>query len=543
MRQVLFRTFVFILMVIFTISCANRGTPSGGEKDILPPKIIRSTPENFTTNFKGKEIRIYFNEYIKIKDVQKQLIISPPMDPEPDITPLGLASKYIKIVINDTLDANTTYAFNFGQSIVDNNEENPYPYYKYVFSTGDYIDSLSVKGTILDAKNRIADKFVSVMLYDVDSTFTDSIVYKKKPKYITNTLDSVTTFSIDNIKAGKYLLVAMKDENKNFTFQQKTDKIGFYDKFITVPSDSLYNIKLFKEQLDFRVERPKQIAGQKISFGFEGDIEDLTIEMLDPKPESFEQRITKEKSTDTLYYWYRPKLELDSTMFVIRNKTYIDSLKHRFRDLEKDSLTIRPLQSGSIDFAADFAIEGTIPFTKIENSKIKIMDKDSVDVSFQTKFDSLKNTYSFQFNKKESNVYKIEILPDALTDFFGNVNDSLNYSLRTKAYDQTGNIRVSVVNATYPLIVQLVDDKGVVKYEQFSSEPKLFDFRYINPVTYYLRVIFDSNNNQKWDSGNYLKKQQPERISYYPELLDVRAGWDLVQEFILEKTDPDPLKN
>ncbi|MCB0383406.1 MAG: hypothetical protein KDD05_08955, partial [Psychroserpens sp.] len=86
----------------------------------------------------------------------------------------------------------TTYAFNFGQSIVDNNEENPYDYYRYVFSTGDVIDSLSVKGIILDAEKRQPDTFVSVMLYELDSTYTDSTVYKQKPKYITNTLDSLT---------------------------------------------------------------------------------------------------------------------------------------------------------------------------------------------------------------------------------------------------------------------------------------------------------------------------------------------------------------
>ena len=92
-----------LISLSFIIGCANRGTPSGGEKDITPPEIIRSVPENFTTNFSENEIRIYFNEYIKIKDVQRQLIISPPMDPEPDILPLGVASKYISIKIRDTL--------------------------------------------------------------------------------------------------------------------------------------------------------------------------------------------------------------------------------------------------------------------------------------------------------------------------------------------------------------------------------------------------------------------------------------------------------
>ncbi|MGJ8591795.1 MAG: Ig-like domain-containing protein [Aquaticitalea sp.] len=543
MRQIFLKTFVLILMVLSIISCANRGTPSGGEKDLLPPKIIRSNPENLSTNFKGKEIRIYFDEYIKIKEIQKQLIISPPMDPEPDITPQGSPSKYIKIVINDTLDDNTTYAFNFGQSIVDNNEENPYPYYRYVFSTGDYIDSLSVKGTIFDAEKRVADEFVSVMLYEVDSTFQDSIIYKKKPKYVTNTLDSLTTFSIDNIKAGKYMLVALKDGNRNFTFQQKSDKIGFYERFITVPSDSTYNIKLFNEELDFKAERPKQIAGQKIAFGYEGDAKDMKIEMLDDKPEDLEVRLTKDVKTDTLYYWYKPKLELDSTRFVVRNKTYIDTLKHRFRDIEKDSLVISSINSGSINYGDEFMLRANIPFTNMDASKIKIMDKDSMDVAFSAEMDTLKNTYTFKFDKKESGAYKINMLPEAFTDFFGNVNDTLNYSVQTKAYDQFGNIRVSLVNADYPVVVQLTDDKGEVKYEKFATESRLFDFRYINPSKYFLRVIFDTNGNQKWDSGNYLQKRQPERISYYPAELEARSGWDLVEEFTLEKTNPDPLKN
>jgi len=107
-------------------------------------------------------------------------------------------SKYITIKISDTLLANTTYAFNFGNSITDNNEGNPYPYYRYVFSTGAYIDSLSIKGNIVDALKKEPETFVNVSLYEVDSTFTDSIIYKENPKYITNTLDSLTTFSIEN---------------------------------------------------------------------------------------------------------------------------------------------------------------------------------------------------------------------------------------------------------------------------------------------------------------------------------------------------------
>ena len=204
--------FAFIIGLVF-INCANRGTPDGGPKDETPPSIVKSDPENYSTNFKGNEIKVYFDEYIKIKDLQKQLIISPPMKTQPDVMPLGGASKYITIKIYDTLQPNTTYAFNFGNSITDNNEGNPYPYYRYVLSTGDYIDSLSVNGNIVDALKREPETFVNVALYEVDSTFTDSIIYKETPKYITNTLDSLTTFSIENLRPGKYMLISTKNRS------------------------------------------------------------------------------------------------------------------------------------------------------------------------------------------------------------------------------------------------------------------------------------------------------------------------------------------
>ena len=169
MRSYLTRILGIVFIALIIVSCANRGSPSGGEKDTEPPVITSESPKNFSTNFKGDEIIITFNEYVKIKDLRKQLIISPPMDTDPIVYPMGGASKYISIKIKDTLQPNTTYAFNFGESIVDNNEENPYPYYRYVFSTGDTIDSLSVKGYVEDALLKKPETFISVMLYEVDS--------------------------------------------------------------------------------------------------------------------------------------------------------------------------------------------------------------------------------------------------------------------------------------------------------------------------------------------------------------------------------------
>ena len=151
MRKIILCRIVVIFCVFLFFQCANRGTASGGEKDITPPVIISEMPENFSTNFSDNEIKIYFDEYIKLKNIQKQLIVSPPMDPPAEITPMGSASKHITIKIHDTLQPNTTYAFNFGSSIEDNNEGNVLEVLSYKFSITNSLDTLNLRGALYDA--------------------------------------------------------------------------------------------------------------------------------------------------------------------------------------------------------------------------------------------------------------------------------------------------------------------------------------------------------------------------------------------------------
>jgi len=534
MRLPLMRILNFVFIAIITVSCANRGTPSGGEKDEEPPVILKSVPENFSTNFKGNEIKIYFDEYVKIKDLRKQLIVSPPMDIDPVVTPMSVASDYISIKIKDTLEANTTYAFNFGESIVDNNEGNPYPYYRYVFSTGDVIDSLSVKGFVKDALLQEPETFISVMLYEVDSTYTDSLVYKEKPRYITNTLDSLTTFSIDNIKAGSYKLIALKDKNSNYKFDQKNDKIGFIEEHITVPSVSNYKLTLFNEDVNFKAIKPKQDGESRIIFPFEGDYKSMRIKVLGETPKDYQTRIIKDDVTDTLYYWYKPKFKIDTTFFIVSNQKYVDTFKHRFRSLKADSLTMKNLTSGTLDFDQDFTIEANIPLTKIDTSKIKLIDKDSMPVPYNIKYDTIFNRYKFLINKQEDEKYKFTMLPGTFTDFYDGINkDTLNYSVRTKLKSEYGNIRVNLRNAKFPLIVQLVNNKGVVLYERYTTESPVVDFNNLIPRRYALRVIYDSNGNGKYDTGNFLLGIQPERVSYSEPIDEVRSNFDWIIEFPL----------
>ena len=255
--------YIPFLLVFLMMSCAKRGSITGGLKDTLAPVLKYSSPKNFSTDFKANEIILTFDEYVKLKNTNKQLIISPPMKHEPIILPTT-ASKEITIKILDTLQPNTTYSMNFGQSIADNNEGNALNQFKYVFSTGSYIDSLSIGGIVKDAYEKNVDNFVSVMLYEVNDKFKDSVVYKEFPRYITNTLDSLRTFKLENLKAGKYLLVALKDKGSNNKFNPKDDKIGFIKHYITVPNDTLFELELFKEAQALKVLKPMQASGNRL---------------------------------------------------------------------------------------------------------------------------------------------------------------------------------------------------------------------------------------------------------------------------------------
>ncbi|MGB0897098.1 MAG: Ig-like domain-containing protein [Flavobacteriaceae bacterium] len=525
---------IVAVLCVCIISCAKKGRPSGGPKDITPPKMVIATPENYSTNFSENEIKILFNEYVKLNDINKQLIISPPLKIKPLISPQSGASKYVKIKIYDTLQPNTTYSFNFGKSIVDNNEGNPYQYFKYVFSTGETIDSLQLNGSVRDALAKTTDDFVSVMLYEIDSTYTDSTVYNTPPRYITNTLDSATTFQFENLKAGTYQLLALKEESDNFMFNQKTDKIAFKEELITVPSKESHELLLFKEIENYKALRPKHERLNRIKFRYEGQaVEPIGIQLISDA--NIRSMVTKPIDNDTLNYWFKPSLEVDSLKFIMRHEQQIDTFKVRMRKKVKaDSLSFKPVTRG-LTLDGDYQISSTTPISQIDNAKINVLNQDSIALPFTTSIEKLTNIINLKFEKAENEKYTINILPEAFTDFFEATNDTLVYRTTTKKLSAYGNIKVTLNNAPKtPLIVQLVTSKGEVSYEKFGTGVTVFDFVNVDPSTYNLRVIFDDNNNQKYDTGHYLKKLQPERVSYHPDAIEIRANWDVEERFTLK---------
>ncbi|WP_291098558.1 MULTISPECIES: Ig-like domain-containing protein [unclassified Flavobacterium] len=533
--------YILFLLVLAMIGCAKRGSITGGLKDTIAPVLKMSFPKNFSTNFKGNEIKLTFDEYIKLKNLKKQLIISPPMKHEPLILPTN-ASKYITIKINDTLQPNTTYSFNFGQSIADNNEGNPYNQFKYVFSTGAYIDSLTLGGSVKDAYNKEVESFVSVMLYDVNDKFKDSVVYNKNPKYVTNTLDSLKTFKLENLKAGKYLLVAMKDYNSNNKFNPKKDKIGFNKQFITIPNDTLYELKLFKEVLPFKAFKPIQASGNRLILPYEGNSNKSEI-TLKNKVEILPTIITKFPKKDSLQVWFKP-LKVDSLALAVSKDKYKGNFSFKIKDQKKDTLNIVPVQNGALNFREQFTLESATPLTHFDNSKIKLINKDSVSVDFTTKYDDFNQRLFFDFKKEPSEKYTFTIMPGALTDYLEQSNDTLVYNLNTRSLSDYGNLIVNLQNVKhFPVIVELTNAKGDVLASEYSESKTKIEFNLVEPALFSLRLIYDENKNKEWDTGNYLEKRQAEEVIYFSKEIDVRANWDVEQVFDVSLPySPEPKK-
>lgn len=542
--------YIFILLIIIMVSCAKRGSITGGLKDTISPSLKTSSPENFKTNFNAKQIKLEFDEIVILKSIRKQLVISPPMKYEPLILPTT-ASKIITIRIKDTLEPNTTYSFNFGQSITDNNEGNPLNQFKYVFSTGDYIDSLAIGGKVKYAYEKEPESFISVMLYEVNDSYNDSIIYYQKksdkkipgPTYISNTLDSLKTFRLENLKAGKYRMIALKDLNNNNKFDPKTEKIGFIKDFITIPNDTLYEIELFQENIPFKAFKPTQESANRLLIGYEGKIADtnsIPKITLKHNNEILPSIVTRMPKKDSLQIWYKP-IKTDSLNVEVTQNNYNKTFALKTKSPKKDSLTISSISP--VSFKDLFGLESSTPLVKFDETKIKLIDADSTDIKFTTKYDELNQKLFFDFKKEVAKKYTINILPCALTDFYEHTNDTLNFQISTKELEQYGNLKVKLENVkSFPVIVELLKSSGEVVVSEYVESNTLINFNLLDPAQFSLRAIYDINKNKRFDPGNYLEKEYAEEVIYLSEEIDIRANWDVEQPFDLSIPYTPPVK-
>ncbi len=533
MRFLKYCSFFVILTLILFTNCAKRGNIDGGPIDSLPPVVLSSNPENFSTDFNVKTIQINFDEYVKLSNVNQHLIISPPMETQPEILPMGYASKYIRIKISDTLKDHTTYSFNFGESIQDNNEGNPLLNYKYVFSTGSYIDSLTLNTTFSDAYSKSPLGRVNVMLYEAEG-FTDSTIYKKKPLYVASVADSLKSATLENLKEGAYYLIALEEKNSNYRFDPKSDKIGFYSQKINIPTDSTYHLTLFKETKSPNAYRPTMLSQNKWLVAYEGNVKDLKVSVLGNN-QPIKTSFSKVPEKDSIYV-YTPLETYDSLHFHFKEFDYERTHTVNMRTMKAvDSMQIRFLQTGVLKFRDTVSITTNTPVERVDETLIQLMKKDSTQMPFFTKIDTLNNAVKIAFDWLEDERFTLTLLPGSLTDFYGkSLKDTLNQSFRTEVSSDYGALSFDISGqVNYPIILELLDKNETIYDFRYLTEPQTVHFQLIDPGKYFVRIIEDENNNGKWDTGNYLEQKPPEKAHNFLKEIDLRANWELNETLIV----------
>ena len=543
----LMRYSLYIMVMILMVGCARRSAPTGGLKDSIPPVLVASNPKMNNVNFSADEIRLTFNEWVELKGLDQQLIISPPLEKNKyEIKPLSGITKKIFISFLDSLQENTTYTINFGNSIVDNNEGNKMNFFNYTFSTGPTLDSLFIKGNVEDAFNLETDEYLSLQLYRIDSTFNDSIIYNNQPTYLANSLDT-TAYRFKNLREGKYILIALKDMGNDYIFNPLYDKIGYYDSIISLPKDSIINLKLFKEEVPIIWDRPHFINSEKIGFGYYGKLDLNKISLVSKIPDSVNYLFTKEKDKDTINFWLS-KNSLDSLEFKLKEVDTIKTLTVKFdrsKDSIIDSLRISDITKSVIGLKEKFKLSSNLPVREISDSLIFIRDIDSTLIPFKSSINNNLDEVTLDFDVKPQDDYSIYILPNAIIDLRGGTNDTLGFRTRSQSLEDYGNVYLNVIrDSESQYILQMVNSNNEIvrKYNSINSDG-LYNFELVNPGKYIFRMIRDNNRNKEWDTGNYLKKIQPEEVYYSNFELEIRANWDFNETLNLNEVKIDSIQS
>lgn len=243
MRRLPAYLLIMILVVSAMPRCAQIVAPTGGPRDSLPPVLLSADPPDSTLHFDARSITLEFSEYVQVQDLQKQMIIAPNPERQPGVT---AKLRSVTIKWNDTLKPSTTYTINLGNAVQDINEGNPFRNFRYVFSTGDYLDSLQIAGKLFQASTGIPDSNVTVMLYD---QMEDSVVSKSAPLYYTRSLAD-GSFAFQNLPHDTFKLFVLKDVNGDLRYDDSTEAIAFPGAQLVLDSNrSDLALYLFREEV------------------------------------------------------------------------------------------------------------------------------------------------------------------------------------------------------------------------------------------------------------------------------------------------------
>ena len=555
------------------VACARQGAPAGGPKDIKPPGIdtLASTP-NFDTRFDKRRIELKFDEWVVISEVTTQIVVSPPLEKRPEIV---LKGRTVEVNFDKTevLRPNTTYTINFGTAVKDLHEGNSAKDLRFVFSTGDFIDSLFFSGQLTDAFTGDAVENVSVMLYE---NFADSAVRKERPYYFSRT-NKAGQYEFKNLRSGAFRVVAIEDGDQNLKWDGENERIAFRDSALLV-NDSLLgrvNLKLFTNQPRFRLTGQNANAYGLAKLGFSIPLQSFETQTNAPEG----MRTLLEKTPDSLLLWYdlpmvdtswtllfsntelQPRDSVPSSRFdtiVVKKLSRSEFLKnHRigFGDVAPPPSAkagrgkslgppVQPqavktiIQAPSLPAKLPF----NFPIVGFDTSRwLLTLDSNRLTAFSVTSDSASPRKLSVALDWKQGKTYALMLLPGALTDFWGTPNaDTLIRNFNVLSEKQLGTLVLTVdkIRPGTSYVLQLLNGANLEEERRFVAQTtshKLV-FKHLQVAAYSARLVEDLNGNGRWDTGDFKTQRQPEAV-FNKKIDPLRANWELEVTFSTEVTN------
>lgn len=536
------RFFLLFILGILVQSCARVGSPVGGAKDTLAPIVIGSNIDTTRVNVRRdiKELRIDFNEYITLKDINKNLNISPPIKYN-RVLPSNIANKFLLIQWTDTLQANTTYNFNFGNAIVDNSEGNPLRYYNFAFSTGEKLDDLYISGEVTDGftikKKSSSENKMVVGLYQLK----DSMDYRQKPYYITK-VDDDGYYELNYLAPGKYKILAFDDDNENSVYNPGKEKIAFRkDTVVVEKSISGLNLKLYPSKKPFKKPEFKDMAGG-IMMLFEGNPDEVKVLPVSEKLKDI--KVTHTSKSDSVKIWFDAvKSDLGQTTnekveFSYDTGKVQDTVATFFKYNKKNVMELNNESGGSLlPPKTDFTLSSNYMIDKIEPEKWTLKIDSTVAIPFTAKI-SATNPYQilvkadFESGKK----YQLTVPKTTVSSFFDKNPESKRFDFEVDKIDNYGLLDVVLQNAPEKKYwLQLLDSSEKPIYQKYTSGNEV-RFEVLKPGEYILRILVDNNENKYWDEADFETGTFAEDSYIYYKTAVIRPLWTSKETWDLKDT-------
>jgi uncharacterized protein (DUF2141 family) len=567
-----------LIAIMLTASCAKISSPTGGPKDIDPPVIIKSQPENGTVMFTGKSFLITFDEYVVLDKINEKFMVSPPLMTKPDIR---LKGKSLQVTWDEALADSTTYTFYFQDAIRDNNENNPIANYQYVFSTGPVLDSLSLSGNVFNANDLETADDIMVMMY---SNLSDTAPRKILPAYISRP-DPSGGFVINNIKPGLYRLYALKDLNGNRLYDLADETFAYGDSVIDITPGNNYGIvtDTIKYRLSTATEttRPdiftfgvhrlyafvpeskrqylkftdrKSASGLSFGLALPSDSAQFSVRLADSSPESW--FMIHNAMRDTFMLWITDRGLSDRDLIdayvtypftdstgAITERT--DTVNMRFTKPpvprggtgRPQALMLRTNIGSRIRPGVLLSFSSATPMAVPDTSRITLIQIiDSIQTEIKTVFSidsSDIRRVLMETPLKQGLSYSLICRSGAFSDIYGSMTDSVNYRFTVATSEDYGTVTAKLSGYEGTVIVQLLGDKEMVVREGVVTCPGSIRFDLLDKGRYRLKSIYDLDGNGKWTTGDFDTGRRPEPVTYYKGDLEVKINWELEQDWDL----------